>query len=336
MRYPLRTFLKFAVIVGVLGGAALLAVATAGRAASTNICSTPSTGTPLSPASCVQELVVPHYISTGASAISLTKFTNQSGVGGATATHTVISVNFQTPVSVTAIALSVGGLPISATSCTPSPGSSSVTSVSCPVGNIAGGSTAKMTVEFSGATTTMTLTGAASYGEGCCNASNPPNDYQVNYDKLTVVTDGTASGDCFSTTTWNVNGKTSTQSTSASGGQGSGGFPCTFADAGVFPTVPAGYHTQVSFVEFPVMTGSPATVVIQFTPLPSGLNWKTFPLYENNGGANFVVPNCNLDGSVPSGSGFDSCIYNRSTLPKGGAEIDMHVTGSPIDGSYWG
>jgi hypothetical protein len=81
------------------------------------------------------------------------------------------------------------------------------------------------------------------------------------------------------------------------------------------------------------MLNGPAKVVLRFTPLPAPLNWKTFPLYENSATGPTVQP-CNASG-LPT-NGLDSCITNRSTLPKGGAEVDMNVVGATFDGSYWG
>src|SRR5207248_7194825 len=122
-------------------------------------------------------------------------------------------------------------------------------------------------------------------------------------------------------------------------GPGEGAIPCTFADAGVRPNVPAGLHTQVSFVEFPVMANGFAVVKILFTPLPSGLNVNKFALYEDTSGngsfsSKVTVLPCDPVSGLPQSG--DSCIFNRSSLPKGGAEIDLHVTGSPFDGSYAG
>jgi hypothetical protein len=319
----------------VIAIATALAVATRGNAASGNICNSPSVGTPLSAASCVKQFVLPHYVTAGSTVLSVTKFFNQSGSGGATATHVVVAVDFgAAATSITSIQVSVNATSLDPSICTTQTSAGAPVGVSCPVGNIAGGGSAKLVVQYVTSHGGQ-LTGSASYGEGGGNPSNPPNDFQVNYDTLNVIGDGSASGSCFAIP-WSVTGSTAKQSTAASGNPlTDGSFPCTFADAGVFSTAPpfAGTPTtQVSFVEFPVLP-SMATVVIKFTPLPAPLKWQSFPLNENNGGANFVVPNCNKDGSVPAG---DSCIYNRSTLPKGGAEIDLHVTGSPADGSYWG
>jgi hypothetical protein len=326
-----------ALAVAAVAIGAALAIATNGRAASGNICNVPTTTTNQW-ASCVKQFVLPHFIAPGKSALSVTKFTNESGSGGATATHLVLAVDLgASPGNVSivpgTIQLYLNGVALATGGCTtPTSTTTGDLVLSCPVGNVAGGGVAKMVVEVTTAQN-LQLVGSASYGEGPGNPSNPPNDFQQNHDFLTVVGDGSATGSCF-TAAWNLSGTTAQQQTTAAGGLGNDGFPCTFADAGVHASIPAGFHTFVSFVEFPVLVGAPANVAILFTPLPAPLKWNTFPLYENNGGADFVVPNCNRDGSVPAG--FDSCIYNRSTLPKGGAEVDLHVTGSPGDGNYWG
>jgi hypothetical protein len=360
MRYGWRKFIVF-VGMAVLAALALaLAFASGGRAASPNVCNTPSVtpsgGGPLTAASCVTELVAPHFIASGADAISVTKFTNESS-GGANATHVVLEVDFPSAVNVESVN---GASPADAVlaGC-----SVSSTAVSCPYGNLASG-TVKLVVRFS-ATATMTLTGSASYGEGPGNPSNPPNDFQVNYDTLTVGAGGTAGG-CFDGAPPSVTGSNSGQSTSALvGAAADTTLPCTFVDAGVLPKSFSNKHgasnTQISFVEFPFLpTGQLGTVKILFTPLPSGVNINKLALLEDTSyplpfatsgffGTFVTVPACNKDGTIPGVNGTpaqgatdaiahanDSCIFNRASLPKGGGEIDMHVLGSPFDGHYQG
>jgi hypothetical protein len=324
-----------AAIVVAVSIAAALAIATSGRAASGNICNSPTTST--NPwASCVKQFVLPHFITANSKALSVTKFTNESGPSGATATHLVLSVDFgAAPANVSIVAgttkVFLNDVALGTTGCATSTGSNGDLVLSCPVGNVSGGGIAKMVVEFTTAQN-LNLVGTATYGEGPGNPSNPPNDFQQNHDTLNVVADGSATGSCFNAA-WSLTGSTPQQKTSAAGGLGNDGFPCTFADAGVVASVPAGFHTFVSFVEFPLMAGPPAKVVLQFTPLPAPLKWQTFPLYENDPNGP-TVQKCGADG-LPT-NGLDSCITNRSTLPKGGAEIDLNVVGSPGDGSYWG
>jgi hypothetical protein len=368
MRYKMRTVLAFCGIVAIVAVAVSLAFVSGGRAASPNVCVTP---TPVggTTSSCVTELVAPHFISAPVAgvpndAISFTKFKNESGAGGATATHLLISVSFSNAVTVKFIALSVNGSSASTSGCSPSSLPASATSsVSCPAGNIAGGGTVKLTVRFSASATT-TLTGAAAYGEGPGNPSNPPNDFQVNTDTLTVG-NGTAGGGCFDltgTSTANVTGTTSSQGTSATVGAGAGSLPCTFADAGVrdkSSSALAG-HTQVSFVEFPTFLSGYATVAMILTPVPTGFNLNKSPVFEDTNYAApyfktyITVPNCDKAGNIVGAVGTpppgahdpvvgtdpvspnDTCIFSRSSLPKGAGEIDMHVIGSPADGSYQG
>lgn len=354
----LRKFVALGAVAALVVLALALAFATGGRAASPNVCNVPSAGAPpLSPASCVAEIVAPHFIAPGSDAISVTKFTNESN-GGANATHVVLEVDFPAP---GATVESVNGMSPSAAQaggCTVSS-----TSVSCPYGNVASG-TVKLVVRFS-ATTTMTLTGSASYGEGPGNPSNPPNDFQVNYDTLTVGAAG-SDGGCFDGAPRLVSATNLGQSTSAAVGPAADTtLPCTFVDAGVLPKTfshkNAASNTQISFVEFPFLpAGQLGTVRILFTPLPSGVNINKLALLEDTSyplpfatsgffGTFVTVPTCNKNGSIPGANGTpaqgatdsgahanDSCVYSRSTLPKGGGEIDMHVLGSPFDGHYQG
>lgn len=356
MRHRSTKFVAFGAMAALTALTLALAFATGSRAASQNVCNVPSSGSPLSGASCVTELVAPHFIATGGDAISVTKFTNESN-GGANATHVVVAVAFPSAVTVE----SVNGLSPAAAitgGCTVSS-----TAVSCPYGNVASG-TVKLVVRFS-ATATMQLTGSVSYGEGPGNPSNPPNDFDVNYDTLTVGAGGTLGG-CFDGTPPTVSANNSLQTTSATvGAAADTTLPCTFVDAGVLPksfsNKNGASNTQISFVEFPFLpAGQLGIVKILFTPLPSGVNINKLALLEDTSypdpfatsgffGTFVTVPACNKDGSIPGVNGTpapgatdsashanDSCIYNRSTLPKGGGEIDMHVLGSPFDGHYQG
>jgi hypothetical protein len=368
MRYRSRKLVAVGAIAALTVLALALAFATGSRAASPNVCNRPSVATTdtdfpkgLTPASCVTELVAPHFIASGADAISVTKFTNESN-GGANATHVVLKVDFPSAVNVELVN---GLLPgdASIAGCTVSS-----LAVSCPYGNVASG-TVKLVVRFS-APTTMILTGSASYGEGPGNPSNPPNDFQVNYDTLTVGAAGTGGG-CFDGTPPPISVSNLGQSTSTSVGTAADtSLPCTFVDAGVLPksfsNKNGASNTQISFVEFPFLSTDTlgrvqfGMVKILFTPLPSGVNINKLALLEDTSyplpfatsgffGTYVTVPACNRDGSIPGVNGTpaqfaidsiphanDSCIYNRSTLPKGGGEIDMHVLGSPFDGHYQG
>jgi hypothetical protein len=370
MRYKVRTVLAFCGIVAIIAVAVSLAFVSGGRAASGNICVKPTVNG--SAASCVTELVTPHFISAPElngppnDAISFTKFKNESGAGGATATHVVIQVRFSSPVTVKVIALSVNGSSASTTGCSPSTLPAPLTtSVSCPAGNIAGAGTVKLTVRFSAGTST-TLTGGAVYGEGP-STGNPPNDFQVNYDTVTVG-NGSAGGGCFDLTGTNTatvtSGTTGSQGTTATVGAGAGFGPplCTFVDAGVRDNSSSAFAglTQTSFVEFPTFVSGYATVSIILRPVPSGFNLNKSPIFEDTNYAapyfktKITVPNCDKAGNIVGAVGTpppgakdpvvatdpvppnDTCIFNRSSLPKGAGEIDMHVVGSPADGSYQG
>jgi len=366
MRYLSRKSFGLAGVALLVAAAAALAFAGGGRAASPNICAGPSTGSPLSPATCVQQFVGPHFIAPGANAISVTKFHNE---GTASATHLVLSVLF--PAGGVGI-VSVNGVSPASSGCTVTapPGS---TTVSCPEGDIAGGGNAKMTVRFT-AGTTMTLTGTATYGEsGNDNPGGPNggvNDREVNYDTLTVPSNGSAAGGCFDVPVPQTGSLGVAQTTSAAVGSAADTtLPCTFVDAGVLDKSVSKNHgpanTQVSFVEFPFLApdllgNAFGTVKILFTPLPAGVNLNKLKLQEDTSypkpfettgffGTSVTVPDCNKDGTIPGTNGNpapgstdalphanDSCIFNRSSLPKGGGEIDMHVLGSPFDGHYQG
>ena len=347
----------------VLAGAVVaigLVFAGAGGAASKNICAVPSTGTPpnLTGASCVHQFVGPHFISPGSDALSVTEFNNESG--GATATHLVLGVRFPT----TDVAIrSVDGVSLALSGCTPDTSAGQLT-ISCPVGNVAGGGGAKMTVRFApGPTvaTSMRLTGTATYGEGTGTPGQPPNSVQVNYDTLTLSSDASADGGCFDAPQ-PVRGTNGLQTTYATLGAAAAdtSLPCTFVDAGVLDNslaAPGTIHSQISFDEFPTLAGSSpyATVRIQFTPLPPGVNLNKLKLLEDtNYAAPFfttfiTVPNCDKSGNIPAPVGIpaftatdllphanDSCIYNRSPLPSGGGEVDLHAIGSPFDSHYGG
>jgi hypothetical protein len=312
-------------------------------------------------ASCVQEVAAPHFISQGAEALSFTKFTNESGSGGGTATHVVIAVGFSSPVDVKSITLLVNGSAADVTGCTPTTSpAAGVSSVSCPVGNLSGGGTAKLTVRFA-ANTSTTLTGTATYGEGSGTPGQPTNSVQGNTDTLTVPSDGSAGGGC-SNTAQNVTGTLGGQTTSASVGTAADtSLPCTYADAGVLSSAFAAAGTlksQISFVEFPAPASGFATVKILFTPLPAGVNLNKLKLLEDTNytqGSFFqtsiTVPPCdksgNTPGNIPAPVGIplpgandgaphsnDSCIFNRSPLPGGGGELDLHILSSPLDGHY--
>jgi hypothetical protein len=348
-----------AVIAAVL----VLVLASGGTAAGKNICANPS----MTSASCVTELAAPHFISPGADALSVTKFRNEAS--GTTATHVVIAVNFSPSVDVKVpITLLVNGSPADVTGCTSTPAplpATGVSTVSCPVGNIAGGGTAKMTVRFT-TSASVTLTGTATYGEGSGTPGQPTNSVQGDIDPLTVSSD--ANGGCFDlgptdlqTVTGSIkdpNTHATVQETDATVGKaGDNSLPCTFIDAGVLSSdtfaFPGTLKSQISFVEFPFVASGLATVKILFTPLPTGVNLNKLKLLEDTNYKTpffktyVTVPDCDKKGNIPAPVGVpapgatdnvahpnDSCIFNRSPLPGGGGELDLHSIGSPPDSHF--
>jgi hypothetical protein len=306
----------------------------------------------------VTEQVAPGFLSaSGGDALSVTKFRNEAS--GTTAAHVVLAVSFPSSLSVKNITLAINGSTADASACTPAPSSlpQTVMTVSCPVGNIAGGGTAKMTVRFT-TTTTATLTGSATYGEGGGTPGQPPNSVQVNTGTVTVSSDASVQGGCFDAPT-TVTGTTTGQATSASVGTAAdSSLPCTFVDAGVLSNTfasPGTLKSQISFVDFPALSGTGlATLKIFFTPLPKGVNSvNTLKLLEDTNYAvpyfssYITVPDCDKSGNIPAPVGVpakgandtvahtnDSCIFDRSPLKNGGGELDLHAISSPFDGHY--
>jgi hypothetical protein len=338
---------------------ALLAFAAGSRAASGNICNVNSGTPPTTAASCVTEVVGPHFITAGGTAVSVTKFHNEAGAGGATATHVQLTVTFPDAVSIvgtpSVFAEDPGKTTFTQISSTCTTSTTSPTVVSCSAGTVKGDGRAKMVVEFSGSGGGQ-LKGEATYGEGGGGPSNPPNDDQINFDTLTVGQGGAAGG-CF-----NVNG-TQTVSGNGNGQQtqvtvpptSDGTLPCTFVEGGVTSAaVGMPGVTQVSFVEFPNLSGNGyATVYIVLNPLPTGFNLNKSPIFEDTSGNGtfstyITVPACDKKGNIvgPTGNPVvgqtdpspvnDSCIFARTSLGKGAGEVGMHVLANPFDQTYKG
>lgn len=299
------------------------------KAASPSICTKNSTDK--TDASCVKETVLPHVLTAGQDAVSITKFTNQSGVGGATATHVTVSVSFSAPVAVKRITLFVNGTqvfsnpppdPPTSSPCTPaSLPASSATTVSCSAGEIAGGGTAKLIVRFS-TSSAVTLIGAATYGEsGKDNPSGPKgvvNDKQVARDSLSMAGGATAEGKCvdlgstdFAIVSGSSDNGTTLQTTTATFGRAdpSQNLPCTPAAGGVINATPSPLKTQISFVELAEFPGfGYATVNVDITPLPTNLS--KFVLIEDT---QFVPPFFATYITVPK-----SCDANTGLPPNAG------------------
>jgi hypothetical protein len=332
-------------LAGTIDVAAVLGTAGICKSASPNICLSPSTST--TNASCVAQLTAPHVLTAGQDAVSVTRFTNQSGLGGSTATHVVLSATFlvgtvATPVTVKGVTLFVNGSPVSTASCSPASLANPVATVSCPVGTIPGASSAKLVVRFS-ASTAMTVAGSASYGEGG-NDSSPPhpngtkNDLQTSRDSFTIA--GTsAQGNCFDTSLATLSGSTATQVTTASIGavDPSLDLPCTPGGAGVdtVGTRPTGF-VPIWFTDFlTINSGGFATVTLDaLFNVPKSFVLRELTGLDASAAASWTaVPACNGSGLPPSG---DSCIFATSNLPKGGVRWTLHALGVLFDSKYAG
>jgi hypothetical protein len=320
------------------GVVALLVFASGGGAASGNICASPS----LTSASCVKESLSPHVVTANGDAISVTDFKNEAGIGGATATHTVVSATFTpAPVSIKQVILLVNGVQVSSAPCTVS-----TDSVSCPAGNIDGGGSVRMIVRFSANADTQ-VAAKATYGEsGNDNCPSRPNctvnDTQGNSDSLTIASGATAQGSCFDASQFikglvTVSGSTLNKIVTASVGQAdsSQNLPCTPAGAGV-DTNQAHHPTtfltpDVAFVEFMKLTSNGlGTVTIELASVPSGFVLKEFVGTDPTNPADWVaVPPCGPQGVPPAGS--DSCIAKASAK-----KFTLNVFGSPVDPRYGG
>jgi hypothetical protein len=335
---------RLAVLAAALAGVvALLVFANGGNAASGNICTTPSTTS----ASCVKESVSPHVMTANGDAVSVTDFFNQAGIGGATATHVVVSATFSPAVTVKRIILLVNGSQVSSNPCTTASASLPVskTTVSCPAGNIAGGGTVRMIVRFSTGVNTD-IAGAAAYGEsGNDNCPNQPNctanDNQGNHDSLTIASGSAAQGSCFDASQFvrglvTVSGATVNKIVTASVGQAdsSQNLPCTPAGAGVDGNQahhPTTFLTpDVAFVEFMKLPNNGVgTVTIELASVPNGFVLQEFVGDDPTDPQDWVaVPNC-VSGLPPTG--FDSCIAKKN-----GKKFTLNVFGSPVDPRYGG
>ena len=349
------------VMLGVLAG--VLAFAAGSRAASGNICKVNSDTPPTTQASCVTETLAPPIISTaGDSAVSFTKFHNESGKGGATATHVMLTVTFPgvgaTVDSVTLWVAKPGSTTytqVANPSCTPPPVTQ--TSASCSVGNIAGDGRAKMIVGFHGTTSGGQVNGGATYGEGGGGPSNPPNDDQINWDILYIGSGpngATGVGGCFQSGGMLTSSSLDGQSTAGTVVQTNDPtLPCTYLDAGVRPSsAGVGSSLPMSFVDFPTLSGSGfATVTITF-PSSYKVTNKTVVDEDTNFSApyfttfvtlascdkkgNIVVDNkTTFVGTPPQGEGnssvpryYDACILSRTPSTN---QVVLNVLANPLD-----
>jgi hypothetical protein len=254
-----------------------------------------------------------------------------------------VGVTFPSPVTVKSLALFVNGSKVFSNPpptpgpnpCTPStlPASlGAAQTVSCSAGDIAGGGTVRLVVQFS-TNTGMALAGAASYG----------NDTQTSRDELRIAGSSpgiVAQGGCFATTQATFAAATATQGTGLTVGRvdPSFGLPCSPASAGVDTNPnhhPPGFQ-DVSFAEFkPPAQGVFGTVIVRFlTSLPGSFVLKELIGSDPTLPSSWTpVPNC-ISGLPPSG--IDSCIFRKSISVNGGLEFNLHVLGSQTDPKYSG
>lgn len=361
-------------VVAVLAG--VLAFATGSRAASGNICVGPSLATAdltdfpigLTPATCVTEVLAPPFISGAADhAISFTKFHNEA-IGGATATHVLLSVTFPDVGAVTIDSAEVWVEAPGATSftlfahpsCATTTNSTGHTVESCSAGNIAGGGHAKMVVQFHGSAGGI-LSGEVQYGEGGGNPSNPPNDDQANYGTLYVgstAPDGsTGAGGCSASGGSVTSSALGNQITSVT--VGSTNDPtlvnaCTYFDAGVRPSSDGvGSSLPISFVDFPTLPAAAPYAIVTIT-FPSTYKVSNKTLVDED--TNYAVPyfssfvtlaNCDRKGNIvvdnkttfvgtpPKGETnssnplyLDACIASRSPSTN---QVVVHALANPLD-----
>jgi len=348
------------VVLGVcavaLATAAVLGYVGRGDAAGTNIC----------PGSvCLVAVVSPHVTSvpvTGFAAFAAGRFNNDSP---STATHLNLKFSFtyttDTPpttgnatvqIDTTKIRTFVDGSPVAATCIADS------SSVSCSFPNLAGHHHfAKLQFPFTPVTPTpladrptIKATLLATYGEG----NDGTNDTQTTDDKLTIADGSTARGKCTTDgssldSVSNSIHTSSIQVTSypAAMTDENQNLPCTAVGIGVGETlvsVPVGgVSGYIATLELPRVDGY-AIVQHDVTPLPPKTTVKTLIIWESLAAFyadpvfNLKVPPCDLAGLPPSparaGFSADTCVYDRSSLPKGGARFIMHALGSNIDPRY--
>lgn len=342
-----RSFARIALgtVAVTLTAAALLGYVGRGDAAGTNIC----------PGSiCLTAVVSPHVTSAtpqgGFAAFAAGRFNNNSP---STATHLNLTISFKdgtgAPASVTVgtIGKFVDGSSV-APACIPA--GSSVSSVSCSFPNLAGGHIAKLQFPFTPVATpplidgsTVTATFAATYGEGNGGANDsqtaPP-------DTLTISGAGkcTAAGS-------NLDPVSNSGQTSSIGvldyppATEAQQLPCTAVGIDVSDTSlsdPNGIVGYPVTLELPLVAGF-ATVQHDVTPLPAKTTVKSVVIWESlqptgdSSSFTLKVPPCTGDlPKSPADAGFssDTCVFSRSSLPKGGARFILHALGNKIDPRY--
>ena len=161
---------------------------------------------------------------------------------------------------------------------------------------------------------------------------------------LVAATDTTATGQCttFTTGTQSVFGGDATTTVNAEYPATSDPFlPCTPVVAGVIQqtVVINGVAGKIAILELPLLSGSGyATVTHDLTPSPGSgninklvLNEAVAPLFDFS--SVVVVPACDPAtqlAPIPATPGFstDTCVFSRSSLPKGGGRLIMQRRGT--------
>jgi hypothetical protein len=324
------------------GTAAILGYVGRGEAAGTNIC--PG-------AVCLSEVVSPHVASavpdSGFSALAAGRFNNNSN---STATHLDLTYTFQNvtdPNNITDATVRIDTAQIKqlvdggaiTTSCS-TVGVANVSSITCHYPNLPGGHNAKLQIPFTpvsptAANSKIRALFQATYGEG----NGGGNDTQVTSDTLTIA-GATAAGKCTlggsqidpvgdSTTTVGVTSYPAVAS-----------LPCTPVATGVdqTQTTVGGVTGEIVFLELPQVAPF-ATIQHDLTPIPANTNLNKLVIWEAVAAVfNQKVPACNSAGlpPTPAAAGFssDTCIFSKSSLPKGGGRIIMHALGNLVDPRY--
>jgi hypothetical protein len=359
MRRSLRKVV-FGVFAVTLTTAAVLGYVARGDAAGTNICPN---------AVCLSTVVSPHVTSAvpteGFAAFAAGRFDNSSS---STATHLNLTLAFKNvttdpvtdatvKIDTSRIATLVDGSPVAAT-CTPARAPTQtivISTVSCSFPNLAGGHVAKLQVPFtpedpSGENSKIKAILTATYGEG----NGGTNDFQTSSDAVsdTLTIGGTsAAGKCTFGGSQLGLPKVSNSNATASIGVPNypaaatttdQNLPCTAAGIQALDdqiTV-GGVKGHIVSLELPkVVTGFFATVVHDVTPLPPNTTVRKLVISESLGTVfNLTVPPCDSNGFPPSpaSSGFsaDTCVFDRSGLPKGGGRFIMHSIGVNVDPRY--
>ena len=320
----------------VLTTAAVLGYVARGDAAGTNIC----------PGSvCLTALVSPHVTSavpeSGFAAFAVGKFTNNSP---STATHLALKLSFtagtaDAKVVVGTIGMFVDNAPI-AVNCIPAD-----SSVSCSFPNLAGGHVAKLQFPFTPVTPTAGSTVRATFGAAYGESNGGGNDTQNAYDELKISGAGkcTAAGSKLDSVS-NLSQRSSIGVLDYPKATEDQQLPCTAVGIDVSETSIIdrnGIEGYPVTLELPLVAGF-ATVQHDVTPLPAKTTVKSLVILESldRTGDSFtlMVPPCNPDGlpKIPADTGFsgDTCVFSRSSLPKGGARFIMHALGAKTDPRY--